>query len=206
MKIKSKNPFMLGLITVACIALFTNFSWAGSTAVNHHKTSYNKDSRNIDLVINRIGGYYSYNHGRRYGNHGHNGHNRKHKYRGSRYSKKHSYNRQKYTHKRYKYRQRHGNRYYYGYKHGYPRHYRGYEYGYQRNHSRYKGDDEYYRKGYDSGYNKGYNDGYIGYDKDPEHAYKYSQKSHGNSTASVDNHKGFFKGYEDGFREGDKTR
>ena len=77
MKRTLKNLFMLVLITVACIALFSNFSWAGATTVNYHKTSYDKDSGNIDLVINLTGGYYSYNHGRRHGNNGHYRHHRR---------------------------------------------------------------------------------------------------------------------------------
>jgi hypothetical protein len=58
MKSTLKNLLMLVLITAVCIALFTNFTWADSNAVNHHNSSYDKISGKIDLIVNLTGGYY----------------------------------------------------------------------------------------------------------------------------------------------------
>ncbi len=99
MKKTLKNLFMSVLITVACIALFTNFSWAGFTAVNHHKASKDKDSGNIDPLISLAGGYFSYNYGRLHGNRGHYKYKYKHYDHGNKFSNKHSYYRQRYNSK-----------------------------------------------------------------------------------------------------------
>jgi hypothetical protein len=40
-----------------------------------------------------------------------------------------------------------------------------------------------------SSFRKGYNDGNKSYEKNPEHAYEYSDKAHESSKASDENHK-----------------
>lgn len=167
MKKKLKNPFIMVLITVVCIALFANFSWASSSVIYNHKTSYDTNSRNIVLAGNVKSGHSGYYQVRRYGNHGHNKYTPKPKYSRNRYSNKHGYYRKGYGHYNKTHRQRHGSRSYYRYKHGHPGHYRGDKNDYRNRHYGYRNDDKYDHQGYKSDFSKGYN-------KHPEHAYKNS--------------------------------